>query len=317
MGDPGGIGGEIILKAWGRLGKDAIPVIIGESSVFKRLASKVFAGRVFPFKAFGKGHAGDVELLDLNLIKEPQFGHTGAESGRAAYAYIAEALNLLSSEKVSALVTCAISKKSIRMAGIEFPGHTELLADFAGVTDYTMMMAARRLRVSLVTIHIPLKDVPSKATPAEVAKCIRVTHEALCNRFGLNRPSIKVCGLNPHAGEQGVIGSEDQQIAGVIEEARQTGLNVEGPFPADSLFHNIDCDAYIAMYHDQGLVAVKTYDFKRTVNITLGLPFVRTSVGHGTGFDIAGKGLADPTSLIEAYRTAERMVRYQNVSGKQ
>jgi 4-hydroxythreonine-4-phosphate dehydrogenase len=308
MGDPGGIGGEIILKAWGSFGRRTIPVIVGESSVFNRLAPGVAGPRSFPFKAFGEGHAGDVELLDLKLIKEPQFGQTGPEYGKASYAYIMEALNLLSNGKVSALVTCAISKKSIQRAGIEFPGHTELLADFAGVTDYIMMMAARKLRVSLVTIHIPLKDVPSKATPAEVAKCIRVTHDALQTRFGLFRPYIKVCGLNPHAGEQGVIGDEEQEIAGVIEEARKAGANVEGPFPADSLFHSIDCDAYVAMYHDQGLVAVKTYDFRRTVNITLGLPFVRTSVGHGTGFDIAGKNLADPTSLIEAYRTAEKMV---------
>lgn len=310
MGDPGGIGGEIILKSLGNFGRRTIPVIIGESSVFKQLAPLVTSTKPLTFKALGEGKAADIEFLDLGLIKEPQFGHTGAEYGKASYDYIMEGLRLLSNGVVSALVTCAISKKSIRMAGIDFPGHTELLADFAGVTDYVMMMAARKLRVSLVTIHIPLKDVPTKASALEVAKCIRVTHDSLRNRFGLLRPHIKVCGLNPHAGEQGVIGSEDGMIADVVRETRQRGINVEGPFPADSLFHNVDCDAYIAMYHDQGLVAVKTYDFRRTVNITLGLPFVRTSVGHGTGFDIAGKGVADPTSLVEAYRTAERMTRH-------
>lgn len=307
MGDPGGIGGEIILKAWGRFGRRTIPVVIGESSVFDRLASRLFAGRPLSFKTLGEGRAGDVELLDLGLIAEPQFGHTGADYGRAAYAYIMEALRLLSNGTVSAMVTCAISKKSIQMAGIDFPGHTELLADFGRVTDYVMMMAAGRLRVSLVTIHIPLKDVPSRVTRAEIVKCIRVTNDALQNRFRLPAPHIKVCGLNPHAGEEGVIGTEDQLVADAVAEVRKTGINAEGPFPADSLFHHLDCDAYVAMYHDQGLVAVKTYDFRRTVNITLGLPFIRTSVGHGTGFDIAGKGIADPTSLIEAYRTAERM----------
>lgn len=315
MGDPGGIGGEIILKARENFGRRTIPVIIGESSVFNRLAPLVTGKKPLTFKAFGEGGAGDVELLDLGLVKEPRFGQTGAEYGKASYDYIMQALQLLSNGAVGALVTCAISKKSIRMAGIDFPGHTELLADFAGVTDYVMMMAARRLRVSLVTIHIPLKDVPRKASAREIAKCIRLTDDSLRNRFGLLGPHIKVCGLNPHAGEQGVIGSEDTMIGDVVTEARQKGISVEGPFPADSLFHNIDCDAYVAMYHDQGLVAVKTYDFRRTVNITLGLPFVRTSVGHGTGFDIAGKGVADPTSLIEAYKTAEKMALKSRAHG--
>ncbi|HAR94910.1 MAG TPA: 4-hydroxythreonine-4-phosphate dehydrogenase PdxA [Deltaproteobacteria bacterium] len=307
MGDPGGIGGEIILKALESFGRRTIPVIIGEASVFKRLVPDLTGKRSFPLKGFGEGRIGDAEILDLGLVRKPQFGQTNPEYGNASYAYIMKALNLLSHGAVSALVTCAISKKSIRMAGIDFPGHTELLADFAGVTDYVMMMAARALRVSLVTIHIPLRDVPEKASPSQIKMCIRVTDEALRHRFGFQKPSIKVCGLNPHAGEQGVIGTEDQMISDVLEEVRRSGVNVEGPFPADSLFHNIDADAYIAMYHDQGLVAVKTYDFRRTVNITLGLPFIRTSVGHGTGFDIAGKGLADPKSLIEAYRVAERM----------
>lgn len=322
MGDPGGIGGEIILKARENFGRRTIPVIIGESSIFNHLAPLVTGKKPFTFKTLGEGKAGDVELLDLRLIREPHFGRTNPQYGKASYDYIVEALRLLSDGTVSALVTCAISKKSIRMAGVDFPGHTELLANFAGTTDYVMMMAARKLRVSLVTIHIPLKDVPAKANAAQIAKCIRVTDYSLKTRFGLPKPHIKVCGLNPHAGEQGVIGTEDRMITDVVKEARQMGINVEGPFPADSLFHNVDCDAYVAMYHDQGLVAVKTYDFRRTVNITLGLPFVRTSVGHGTGFDIAGKGAADATSLIEAYRTAERMAlratsgQRQTVNGK-
>jgi 4-hydroxythreonine-4-phosphate dehydrogenase len=308
MGDPGGIGGEIILKALGGLGRRTIPVVVGEASVFDKLSFGITGQKSLPFNTFGEGGAGDIELLDLGLIEEPRFGQTNAQYGKASYIYIMKALELLSNKDVSALVTCAISKKSIQMAGIDFPGHTELLADFGGVTDYVMMMAARKLRVSLVTIHIPLKDVPAKASPAEIEKCIRVTDRALRDRFGLQNPLIKVCGLNPHAGEQGVMGDEDRMIGDVVEEVQQTGINVRGPFPADSLFHKIDADAYVAMYHDQGLVAVKTYDFRRTVNITLGLPFVRTSVGHGTGFDIAGKGIADPTSLIEAYRVAEKMV---------
>ena len=172
-----------------------------------------------------------------------------------------------------------------------------------------MMMAAKRLRVCLVTIHVPLKDVPSLIDQERVFKCIAVTARSLEDDFGLSAPRIKVCGLNPHAGEQGVIGTEEEGVTEAIVRAKKAGISVEGPFPADSLFHKIDCDAYVAMYHDQGLIPVKTTDFARTVNVTLGLPFVRTSVGHGTGLDIAGKGLADPTSLIEAYRLAESMVR--------
>ena len=128
--------------------------------------------------------------------------------------------------------------------------------------------------------------------------------------FGIDRPYIKVCGLNPHAGEHGVIGGEETVIVEAVIRARRCGMNVEGPFPADSLFHRPDCDAYVAMYHDQGLIPVKTFDFRRTVNVTLGLPFVRTSVGHGTGLDIAGKGVADPASLIEAYKTAESIIAF-------
>jgi 4-hydroxythreonine-4-phosphate dehydrogenase len=170
-----------------------------------------------------------------------------------------------------------------------------------------MMMANRKMRVSLVTIHIPLKDVPEEITVERVFRCITITYHFLKAYCGINGPLIKVCGLNPHAGEQGIIGSEEDAIHGAINRAESLGIKVTGPFPADTLFHAVDCDAYVAMYHDQGLIPVKTIDFKRTVNITLGLPFIRTSPGHGTGYDIAGKGIADPSGLIEAYHVAEEM----------
>jgi 4-hydroxythreonine-4-phosphate dehydrogenase len=175
-----------------------------------------------------------------------------------------------------------------------------------------MMMANPRLKVSLVTIHVPLKDVPSLIESENVFRCIAVTFRALKDDFGIRTPYLKVCGLNPHAGEQGIMGGEEAAISAAINRAKASGMRVEGPFPADSLFHRRDCDAYVAMYHDQGLTPLKTMDFARTVNITLGLPFVRTSVGHGTGLDIAGKGVADPRSLIEAYRTAESIVSFRS-----
>jgi 4-hydroxythreonine-4-phosphate dehydrogenase len=310
MGDPAGIGGELLLKAFDSLSRmtRAVPVVVGDPPILEDLAGRLFDGRKFPFRPFGKGSIGDVEIVDAGVIKGVRYGASDERCGEASYRYILESLRLIFSGAASAIVTCPINKKSIQAAGVPFVGHTELLAHYAGVTDYVMMMAAGAFRVSLVTIHVPLKDVPSMMQPERIFGCIAVTARALKGDFGVREPRIKVCGLNPHAGEQGVMGTEEVALSAAIEQARRAGMHVEGPFPADSLFHRIDCDAYIAMYHDQGLIPVKTFDFPRTVNITLGLPFVRTSVGHGTGLDIAGKGLADPTSLLEAYRTAENMV---------
>jgi 4-hydroxythreonine-4-phosphate dehydrogenase len=311
MGDPAGIGGETILKALAKLTKKSIPVIIGDSAAFDAIAP-LFKESIFSFKGLGQGSRGDAEFVDLKLLSDVQPGVTGPQTGEASYRYIMEALNLLSLGRVSAIVTCPITKKSIQAAGLPFWGHTELLADFAGTSDYVMMMAAGRLRVSLVTIHVPLREVPSLITTEKVAKCIEITDSSLKVDFGIASPCIKVCGLNPHAGEQGIMGTEERMIAEAVERTKACGINADGPFPADSLFYGRDSDAYIAMYHDQGLIPVKTVDFRRTVNITLGLPFVRTSVGHGTGLDIAGKGLADPTSLVEAYRTAESMSAFRS-----
>lgn len=308
MGDPAGIGGEVILKAFPVLSRRSIPVIIGDYSVIDVYLQHHRTQIEKPnFKGFMDGQKGDAEFIDIGFLKNCRFGVIDSSFGQASYNYIIEALKLIFLGEVSALVTCPISKISLRKAGIDFPGHTELLAHFGGVTDSIMMMANRSIRVSLATIHIPLKDVPGKITAARVLKCISITHHSLKTYWGIHNPHIKVCGLNPHAGEQGVIGVEERTISDAISRAKSIGIRVEGPFPADTLFHSKDCDAYIAMYHDQGLIPVKTLDFRRTVNITLGLPFIRTSPGHGTGFDIAGKGIADPSGLIEAYRVAEQM----------
>jgi 4-hydroxythreonine-4-phosphate dehydrogenase len=308
MGDPAGIGGEIILKALPAISRKSIPVIIGDRSVVNAHL-KLTQSRINKpvFKDFMKGREGEAELIDLALLKGSRFGIIEPEYGEASYRYIIEGLKLVFLGEVCAIVTCPISKASMHSAGITFPGHTELLAHFGGVTDYIMMMANRRIRVSLVTIHIPLKDVAKEITLERVFKCITITHHSLKAYYGINRPFIKVCGLNPHAGERGLIGSEENAISGAINKAKSLGIRIEGPFPADTLFHSVDCDAYVAMYHDQGLIPVKTIDFKRTVNITLGLPFIRTSPGHGTGYDIAGRGIADPSGLIEAYHAAEKM----------
>ena len=308
MGDPAGIGGEIILKALHQLSRKSIPVIIGDYSVINDHLRTIKTMSERPhFKGFMEGGKGDVEFIDIGCIRGLRFGVIDGLYGQASYAYLIEALKLVFLGDVSAIVTCPISKASLHRGGISFPGHTEILAHFGGVTDYIMMMANKIMRVSLVTIHIPLKHVPEEITIERVFKCIALTHHSLRTYWGIGNPSIKVCGLNPHAGEHGIMGNEENAISEAINRAKSIGMEVGGPYPADTLFHSPDCHAYIAMYHDQGLIPVKTVDFRGTVNITLGLPFIRTSPGHGTGFDIAGKGIADSSGLVEAYRTAEEM----------
>ena len=307
MGDPAGIGGELILKAFPSMAGQSIPVVVGDLAVIKTLQKTLFSRKTFVFRNFHEGKPGDVEFVDLGLVRNPRFGVTDPAYGAASYQYIIEALKLAFLGDVSAIVTCPISKASVHSAGIDFPGHTEMLAHYSGVQDYVMMMANRTIRVALVTIHIPLRDVPITISREKILRCISITHSSLKAYFDIKEPYIKVCGLNPHAGEQGILGSEEEAIRAAIAAARSIGMHVDGPFPADTLFHRADCDAFVAMYHDQGLIPVKTVDFERTVNLTLGLPIIRTSPGHGTGFDIAGKGLASPSGLIEAYRVAERM----------
>ena len=307
MGDPAGIGGEIILKSLPFICKKSIPVIIGDFSNIAYLTKNIFQNKSSEFKRFKEGIAGEAEFIDLGLIQEIIFGAANGQYGEASYRYIIEALKLVFLGEVSAIVTCPINKTAIRQAGIEFIGHTELLAHHSSVNDYIMMMANPAMRVSLVTIHIPLKDVPASILSDTVFKCISITEKSLRHLFDIPEPVIKVCGLNPHAGEKGIMGNEENLIEKAIENAKSLNINVTGPYPADTLFHRIDCDAYIAMYHDQGLIPVKTIDFNKTVNITLGLPFVRTSPGHGTGYDIAGTGIADPSSFLEAYRLAEKL----------
>jgi 4-hydroxythreonine-4-phosphate dehydrogenase len=309
MGDPAGIGGEIIVKFLTHPPRKTIPVVIGDITPVQTIIARLFRGTTLQFRDLGKGRAGDMEFVDLGIIKDVEFGKESPVYGEASYLYIIEALRLIFLGKISALVTCPINKASLHSAGAPFTGHTELLAHFGGTTEYVMMMANREMRVSLVTIHIPLKQVPQALSLDGIFKTITITEASLRNYFNILHPHIKVCGLNPHAGEKGLMGDEERLIEGAIVRARSAGMNVTGPYPADTLFHRRDCDAYVAMYHDQGLIPVKTVDFRRTVNITLGLPFVRTSPGHGTGFDIAGQGIADPSGLREAYRMAELMRR--------
>ena len=237
-------------------------------------------------------------------------GEISAASGRAAYDAIVSATNDALAGRVAAIATAPINKAALAAAGLPWPGHTELLADLCGVTDVAMMFWSDALRVVLATVHVPLSDVPRVLTRERLLAVIRLTDRSL-PRFGIERPRIGVAGLNPHAGEQGLIGREEESaLAPAIVEARAAGIDVTGPWPADTLFVRAvrgEFDVVVAAYHDQGLVPVKLAAFGRAVNVTLGLPIVRTSVDHGTAFDIARKGVADPGSLIEAVRLAARL----------
>ena len=231
-------------------------------------------------------------------------------------AVIARAVDMAMAGRVAAICTAPISKEAlIRGAGFAFPGHTEFLAHLAGDVPVAMMLASTTVtppcRVVPATIHIPLADVPAALTEQALEQAIRLTHAALIRDFGLPAPRIAVAGLNPHAGEGGMMGTQDRDmIAPLIARLRDEGLHVTGPHPADTLFHapaRARYDAAVACYHDQGLIPIKTLDFDGGVNVTLGLPFIRTSPDHGTAFDIAGRGLADPSSTIAALRLARSM----------
>jgi 4-hydroxythreonine-4-phosphate dehydrogenase len=237
-------------------------------------------------------------------------GQIDAESARAAYDAIARATSDALAGRVAAIATAPVSKAAFAAAGFAWRGHTDLLAHLCGVEDVAMMFWSDRLRVVLATVHVPLAEVPRLLTVERVVGVLKLTAASL-PRFGVPSPRIGVAGLNPHAGEGGLLGSEDAGVlAPAVEAARRAGVDASGPFPADTLFVRAargEFDVVVACYHDQGLVPVKLLAFGRAVNVTLGLPIIRTSVDHGTAFDIAGKGVADEGSLVEAILLAAQL----------
>ena len=226
--------------------------------------------------------------------------------------YIEEAVRLVQANQLAGLVTCPISKAALKAGGYRFPGHTEMLAELCQARDFAMMMAGATLKITLVSIHQPLAEVPGAITQEAVLRMINITGQALRDDFAVPEPRLAVAGLNPHAGEDGMFGEEEQRvIAPAVAAARRAGWQVEGPFPPDTIFGKAvagQFDAVVCMYHDQGLIPFKLLHFSDGVNVTLGLPIVRTSVDHGTAYDIAGKGLAEPTSLAAAVAMAEAIV---------
>jgi 4-hydroxythreonine-4-phosphate dehydrogenase len=244
-------------------------------------------------------------------VSSLQFGKPNRECGKAMVRYVERAVQCAEEKKLNAITTCPINKQAINTAGFPFSGHTELLAHLVRAPRVAMMFLGSRWKVVLVTTHLPLKEVSKWITSDRILSIIRMTDEGLKKYFKIIHPKIAVLGLNPHSGEEGLLGEEEKmEVIPAIETARTQGVTVEGPFPADSFFNlstPTPFDAVISMYHDQGLIPIKMSDFKEAVNFTLGLPFVRTSVGHGTAYDIAGKGLADPTNLIHALLAATRL----------
>lgn len=306
MGDPAGVGPEIIVKAFKELDLYSIckPLVIGDREVLKEVVKKI--GIDF--------NPENIEILNLDIIKSPktiQLGSPSKESGEASLAYITKAVELFRLGIIDAVVTCPISKAAIKLAGSKWSGHTEMLAELTNTTEYAMAFYCNTLRVLLTTIHVPLKDVPSLISKDRVLSSIKLAKRA-CEMLGIESPRIAVSGLNPHAGENGLLGKEEtEEILPAIEQARKTGIDVSGPYPADSLFwraHRGEFDLVVAMYHDQALAPFKLIAFEEGVNFTVGLPFVRTSPDHGTGYDIAWQGKASPKSLIEAIKLAVRMV---------
>lgn len=315
MGDPGGVGPEIIVKAHfcSELRNYCAPIVVGDripvekALLLLKLSLKL---RMIKSPEESEPAPGLIELVDLGMVKSFKKGKPTAEGGKACVSYIEKAVELALSKQVDGIVTAPISKEALKMAGYEWPGHTELLAHLTGTKDYAMMLAGGPLRVLLVTIHTALKNVPSLIRKNRILKTLRLAKKA-CDMLSIRNPEIAIAGLNPHAGEGGLFGDEEiKEIIPAIKEVQKEGIPVSGPYPPDTVFHKAykgDVDIVVCMYHDQGLIPLKMIAFDRGVNVTVGLPIVRTSPAHGTAYDIAWKGIANPSSMLEAIKLAAKL----------
>lgn len=299
MGDPAGIGAEVIAKALDSVVGLCHPLIIGEKDCFFRYK------KIRVIEDISQISFDEPNLLDLKNISRFKPGRFSQETGRASYEYILKCFSFITEKKIAAMVTAPICKEAMNLAGYKFAGHTDLLASFSK-SRVAMMFVSKPLKVTLATIHIPLTDVSSQITKDSVYQAINLSHSALVSWFGIKEPKILVLGLNPHAGEGGLFGREEEEIKKAIKRATKEGISVDGPLPPDTAFLK-KADCFVAMYHDQGLIPLKMLAFDTAVNLTLGLPFIRTSPDHGCGFDIAGKNIAGAKSMIEAIRLAVRL----------
>ncbi|UUZ82819.1 4-hydroxythreonine-4-phosphate dehydrogenase PdxA [Paenibacillus sp. P26] len=314
MGDGAGVGPEIIMKALNDAGlyESRRPFVIGDAKLLERAAqvvSSTLKVRSIASPAEAKYEYGTVDCLDLNLLPaDLPFGRVSAEAGHAAFMYLKKAIELANGGEIDAICTAPLNKEALHKGGHIYPGHTEILAELTGTKDYSMMLSAPKLKVIHVTTHVGIIDAVKQINPDRVYKVIRLAHETL-KKAGYEAPRIAVCGINPHAGENGLFGygEEEEKVIPGVQRAQQEGILASGPLPADTLFFRAtrgDFDIVVAMYHDQGHGPIKVLGLEAGVNITVGLPIIRTSVDHGTAFDIAGKGIADEQSMKEALKQA-------------
>ena len=316
MGDPAGIGPEIIAKLFTQSPTDC--VVYGDAQCFERAIERlklelpltVLTSASDTLPEFGIPLIQACDPVTDQLI----LGQVSSEAGKAAYQCVDRAITDALAGQTSGVVTAPLSKKAIELAGFDFPGHTEILAHRCGDVPVAMMLANDEIRSVLVTIHIPLSAVAQTITPALETQAIELAHRG-CVELGITKPRIAVAGLNPHASESGKFGDEEERIIKpAIEAAKASGFNVSGPWPGDTIFGRArqgEFDVVVAQYHDQGLIPVKYLGLDQGVNITIGLPFVRTSVDHGTAFDIAGLGIASPASLAQAVSMARTLLAHR------
>jgi 4-hydroxythreonine-4-phosphate dehydrogenase len=321
MGDAAGVGPEVIMKclAHAELYDQCRPLVIGDAERLRQAGDIVRSHlKICSLSVDELGKAtfqpGTVDCIDLKMIpKDLPWGKLSSTAGDAAFHYMEVAAKFAISEQVAAICTAPLNKEALHAGGHNYPGHTELLADLTGTPEVSMMLSTPKMRVLHVTTHIGLIDAIAKIEPGLVERTIQRGYIAL-QKAGIENPKIGVCGINPHAGENGLFGygEEEKKILPAIEACREKGWNIEGPLPADTLFFRAqrgDFDLVIAMYHDQGHGPVKVLGLEAGVNITVGLPVIRTSVDHGTAFDIAGSGKADERSMLEAMLLAIQLTR--------
>jgi 4-hydroxythreonine-4-phosphate dehydrogenase len=316
MGDACGIGPEIIAKRFADPTPLPPTLILGDEGMLRRaiqMLSLPLNVHVIESPEDYQIARDALHVISISHLPEDlPIGQLDARAGRAAFDYIRAGIDLALQKRIRAIVTAPINKEAMRLADIHYPGHTEILADFSGTKDFAMMLMNDDLRVILVTIHVSLREALEQVTMETELRTIRLAHQAM-TQLGIARPRIGVAGLNPHAGEHGLFGTEDESIIQpAIRQARAEGIDASGPWPGDTVFMNArkgQFDVVVAQYHDQGLIPVKYLGVDEGVNITVGLPFVRTSVDHGTAFDIAGTGKASHASLRVAVQQAEMLSR--------
>ncbi|MFC1983544.1 4-hydroxythreonine-4-phosphate dehydrogenase PdxA [Chloroflexota bacterium] len=318
MGDAAGIGPEIIVKSLSleEVYRICCPLVVGEGTTMRQTIELLKSSLKLNTIEKGtevKGELGNIDLLDLHNLSRAEviLGQICTPCGRAAMEYIARAAELTLAGKVKALVTTPISKEATKLAGYQDIGHLEYLAHITGATEYATMLITGTLSVVHLTTHYSLKDACKLVTKERILAKLKLTHDSFL-KWGVKQPRIVVAGLNPHAGEDGLFGREEiEEIEPAVKDAQHLGIDAQGPLPADSVFNraiNGEFDVVLALYHDQGHIPIKVYGFEKSVSVALGLPFIRTSVDHGTAFDIAGRGIANPESLTEAIKTAVKLI---------